>query len=186
VETRYPKELLKHLREVRKYEVTEKWAGIYQVTGDILPVQIIESKKLAEEENLWLRNLGNELDARSLDAVLTESARQGKAARIRAYIDALLRANTHILQEVIEMGYETLDEVLVKTGLTQKWVAEGETRGETRGEIRGIQIGEARGEIRGETQRNFAVAKNALREGLPIETVQRITGLDANTIRGLC
>jgi hypothetical protein len=120
-----------------------------------------------------LKQLGNELDARSLDAVLTEGARQGKAARIRAYIDALLRANTHILQEVIAMGYETLDEVLVKTGLTQKWVAEGESRGEIRGEIRG------------ETQRNFAVAKNALREGLPMGTVQRLSGLEANTIRGL-
>jgi hypothetical protein len=63
METRHPQKLLEHLREVRGYEITEKWPGIYHVSGDILPMQIIERKKLSADENLWLRNLGDDLDA---------------------------------------------------------------------------------------------------------------------------
>jgi hypothetical protein len=37
VESRYPRELLGHLQEVRGYTVEERWPGIYIVRGDILP-----------------------------------------------------------------------------------------------------------------------------------------------------
>ncbi|MDR0313364.1 MAG: hypothetical protein LBI14_07180 [Treponema sp.] len=44
VESRYPKKLLEHLQGVRKYSVEEKPSGIYSIKGDILPIQIIESR----------------------------------------------------------------------------------------------------------------------------------------------
>jgi hypothetical protein len=70
VETRHPRELLGHFREVRGYRVEEPWPGVYHVVGDIIPIQIIESKRLAAEENLWLRALGNRLDQGSALKVL--------------------------------------------------------------------------------------------------------------------
>jgi hypothetical protein len=36
--------------EVRGYQVEEKSAGIYTVSGDIVPIQIIESKRLSGGE----------------------------------------------------------------------------------------------------------------------------------------
>jgi hypothetical protein len=54
--------LLKHLREVRKYTVTEKWDGIHIVEGDFMPIQIIETKKLPVDDNIWLKNLSDDLD----------------------------------------------------------------------------------------------------------------------------
>ena len=51
------------MREVRGYAVEEKRPGIYIVKGDILPVQIIDSRKLSEEENIWLKDLDNRLEA---------------------------------------------------------------------------------------------------------------------------
>jgi hypothetical protein len=37
--------------------VEERWSGVYIITGDALAMQVIESKKLDAEENLWLRSL---------------------------------------------------------------------------------------------------------------------------------
>jgi hypothetical protein len=41
------------------------------------------------------------------------------------------------------------------------------------------------GEARGEAKRSLEVARTALREGLPLETVQIITGLDSATLSKL-
>jgi hypothetical protein len=50
VESRYPRELITHLKEERGYTVEEKQPGIYTIKGDILPIQIIDSRKLSGEE----------------------------------------------------------------------------------------------------------------------------------------
>jgi hypothetical protein len=55
VESRYPRELLAHLRKVRNYKIEEKWPGVYNVSGDILPIQVINSRKLSADENIWLK-----------------------------------------------------------------------------------------------------------------------------------
>ncbi|MDR2471171.1 MAG: hypothetical protein LBD09_03560, partial [Treponema sp.] len=59
VENRHPRKLLDYLTEIRKYSVEETLPGIYTVTGDYLPIQIIEGKRLSEGENLWLKSLTN-------------------------------------------------------------------------------------------------------------------------------
>ena len=54
VESHYPRELLAHLRETRRYAVEESSPGIYTVKGDILPIQIINTRQLSAKDNLWL------------------------------------------------------------------------------------------------------------------------------------
>jgi cytosine/adenosine deaminase-related metal-dependent hydrolase len=99
-------------------------------------------------------------------AMLAEHERQGKGARINAYLDVIARANKTILREVLKMGFAaTLAEVMEEAGLTQQWEERGEARGETRG--------------------TYKVAQNALRAGSSEEFVRQITGLDVNTIRSL-
>jgi hypothetical protein len=155
VESKYPQKLLKHLREVRKYKVTEKWDGIHIVEGDFMPIQIIETKKLPVADNIWLKNLSDDLDVRSMDSVIVESIRQGKAAHIKAYINAVLQANLEILQEVKSMGNaKTLEQMLIESGITTDW--------------RALEKRE--------------IAQNALREGSSPEFVQRITGLEFEAI----
>jgi hypothetical protein len=172
--TKHPRDLLKHLRDVRGYVVTETWPGIYHVTGDILGIQLIERKRLAPGENLWVRHLGDDLDAQGMNEMLTESEQKGKDARVNAYIDVIARANKAILQEVLKMANAlTLDQVFEEAGFAQRWEKRGEARGETRGETRGVTIGK------------HEVARNALREGFSMDAVQRITGLDVNIIRSL-
>jgi predicted transposase YdaD len=45
--------------------------------------------------------------------------------------------------------------------------------------------GEEIGQQRGQEQKALDIARNALTEGLPIEVVQKITGLDTETIASL-
>jgi hypothetical protein len=68
VENRHPHNLLSYLSETCGYAVEETSPGIYRVLGDSLPIQVIELKKLPENENLWLKSLTNDLEARSLGA----------------------------------------------------------------------------------------------------------------------
>jgi hypothetical protein len=143
--------------------VTEKWDGIYIVEGDFMPIQIIETKKLPDTDNIWLKNLSDDLDVKGMSSIIAESNRQGKAAHIKAYINAVLQANLEILQEVKNMGNaKTLQQVLVESGITIDW--------------------EASGEERGEEKRTVEIAQNALREGLSMETSSAITGLEFEAI----
>jgi len=79
VENHYPNVLFKHLTQERGYKVAETGPGIYTVSGDILPIQVIDSSKLPLEENLWLKNLSNKLDYKAIGQVSAEAERQGKA-----------------------------------------------------------------------------------------------------------
>ena len=45
LESHYPKILFYHLEKIRNYTVEEKQPGIYYVKGDILSIQIIDSRK---------------------------------------------------------------------------------------------------------------------------------------------
>ena len=114
VSSRYPRELLAHLREGRGFMVEEKRPGIYNIRGDILPIQIVDNRKLSAEDNIWLRGLDNKLGAPDMRQIAAEIYRQGKAARIRAYLDVITKANKESLQEALKMSDTelTLDKIL--------------------------------------------------------------------------
>jgi hypothetical protein len=183
VESCYPRELLIHFKEARGYEVEERSRGIYTVKGDILPIQIIDSKRLSAKENLWLKDLGDDLDAESVRQISAEVIRRGKAVQIKAYLEALFKANAEIIREVTQMsdGTVTLDQVLEEVGLTAIWEARGEARGKAEGEARG----EARGKAQGEKQGKLQVARNLARMGLALEKVAEATELDLETVKSL-
>jgi len=93
--------------------------------------------------------------------------RLGKAARIKAYVDAIMRANRKNLLEAYKMSDMTLDEIFVEVGAAARW------------EARGKAIGEANGEAIGEEK----IARNMLRKGLSVEQVAELSGLDIEKIR---
>jgi hypothetical protein len=169
VESRYPKGLIAHLTEVRGYNVEKNEKGIYTVIGDIIPIQIIDSKELSATENLWLKDLNNGLDKTLARQLWIEIDKQGKAAQVGAYLEAVFNANMNIMREVSKMSDEalTMEKVLEEAGFTAIWEARGEVRGEVRGEEKG----------------KIEVAKNAINQGLSEDTVVAITGLDLETIR---
>jgi hypothetical protein len=139
--TRAPREVMRHIRDVYGWRVKEAAPGIHGVCGAGLafPIQFIESRKLSEEENLWLKGLASGLTAKTLGRLLRESGRRRDDALTGAYIYAVLNANTETVKEVSQVGRLTLDKALESAGLTSKWEARGEARGEERGKVQGAQ-----------------------------------------------
>ena len=139
--------------------------------GDMLPIQIIDSRKLSEEENLWLRDLRYKLAPQEIKRVLGEISRQGKTARVEAYLDVISRANTDNIVEAYKMGKRQLSfiEIMEEVGANVKWEAKGEA------------IGEARGEER----KAIDVAKNMINLGLPFETIISATMLEPEKVKEL-
>jgi hypothetical protein len=171
VESRHPRDLLTHLGEVRHYAVENRSPGIYTVEGDVMPIQIIDSRELPEDENLWLKNLDNELDVPRINRITVEIDRQGKAARIGAYLDVIARANPEMLQEAMKMSESTLtlEQVFENVGWAAKWEARGE----------------ARGEVKGEAKKALKIAHALLNKGWTSEEVAETTELDLEIIKSL-
>jgi predicted transposase YdaD len=132
-----------------------------------LPIQIIESRWLPAEENVWLKCLRGGLNETERERINTEIARQGKDAQIDAYVQVLAKANPQIIEESF-MGKKsslTFEQALENVGLTAKW--------------------EARGEARGKAEGAFAIAQNMVDMGLPLETVVSATRLEPEKVKAM-
>jgi len=164
IESHYPRELLSHLKKTRGYKVEENSPGIYNVIGDILAIQIIDSRKLSADDNLWLKRLRNKLAPKEMRRLLAEISRQGKAARVGAYLDVIARANKDCIREAFKMSdnqYAAFQEVLEEVGVSAKWEAKGEER------------------------KAMKVAQKMINLGLPLETIVSATDLDYKKVEAL-
>jgi len=136
VENRHPRKLLQYLTETRGYTVEETSPGIYLVSGDFLPIQVIESGKLSEQENLWLKSLVKDLKADNADSILYEIETSGNEAQLDAYLDVLVRANPEAFLEAMNMARrkrETFEEVFTRAGLIPEWIERGRVQGREQG-----------------------------------------------------
>jgi hypothetical protein len=182
VASSYPKELIKHLEEDRGNTVEETDSGIYNIKGDVFPIQIVDNRKLPPEENLWLRSLSNQLDF-SAYLQIDKAARQlVKDSKVQAYLYAIYNANKKIIQEETKMeNFETPLELLLKeVGYADKWKAEAEAEAEAKAEA----MAEAKTKTKLEEQA-LSIAKNMLNLGFPFEAVVSATGLDPEKVKTL-
>ncbi|MDR3182921.1 MAG: hypothetical protein LBT89_08405, partial [Planctomycetaceae bacterium] len=101
------------------------------------PTQIVVSADLAEEDNLWLRSLRDDLDVAGMDRVITQQERSDGKLSAEAYLQVILKANPFIFQDIQDMRRKTFDEVMEEAGVTAKWGNRGIVLGEERGIIRG-------------------------------------------------
>ena len=105
VAEKYPRKMIKHLTKIKKYQVTEVEKGIYYVIGDLIPIQILVTKNLSWEENLWLKSLTNKLKATETAEKLVENYMDHKDSRLhRSVIETIMRANQKIFREVNGMS----------------------------------------------------------------------------------
>ena len=171
IESRYLRDLLTHFEQERNYQVEETSPGIYTVRGDILPMQIINSRRLSPVENRWLKDLNNNLALEAaLDFISIINA-LGKTARIEAYLDVIIRANRDVMEEALHMGEDansrlikTLREIGVLDKLEANWEAKLETKVEEQAKT---------------------IAKNLANRGYPLEDIVATTGLDSATVKKL-
>ncbi|MDR1635805.1 MAG: hypothetical protein LBR93_00555 [Treponema sp.] len=125
----HPQKLLEYLRKVYRYEIREERSGIYQVIGDMVGIQIIESKRLGEGSALWLKSLRVGLNGEWLRKIIETSREMPKGAPLSAYIHVLLQANSSGFREVLRMSDASFEAVLEEFGLPAKWKAKGREEG---------------------------------------------------------
>ncbi|MEO3124440.1 hypothetical protein [Mediterraneibacter gnavus] len=98
---KYPRKLIHHLKTKLRYQVKKAESGIYYVTGDKIPIQIIVTKELTEAENLWLKSLTNELEQNETAEKLLEEYLKNQAnALYRSVMELIVRANKQKFEEV--------------------------------------------------------------------------------------
>ncbi|MDR0653410.1 MAG: hypothetical protein LBG12_08920 [Synergistaceae bacterium] len=95
--------LIEHFEDVRKYTVREADQGIIHVTGDVMPLQILENGLLPEEENLWLRNLSGARGIDSLAKVISRTQSLNGLVNMDAFTYAVSLANKNEIKEAIKM-----------------------------------------------------------------------------------
>ena len=148
----YPRKLMRHWENVLHYTVKEAETGIYYVYGAMIPIQIIVTRELDEEKNLWLRCLTKQLDrTETAERLIKEYGRNKSNKLYESVMNIIVSANKKKFQEAGRMC-EALMEIArekMKDELEAREKA-GEERGEKRGEKRGEERGEKRGEKRGE------------------------------------
>jgi hypothetical protein len=180
IETRHPRELLKYIGE-QQGGITETSPGICRIAGYPLAIQVIESRKLPFEENLWLRGLTKDLNPAVAGSILKESRKKGiVGTEFGAYLYALVTANLKTIQEVIAMADEVLafDKWVEEMGWAAKWEARGRAEGEAKGEARGEARGEAKGEARGKAlgeKTGWGKALELLKQGYTVEELERMS-----------
>ena len=135
VSKRYPRELIRHLEEVRHYTIDNPEEGIYYVIGDILPIQIIVTNRLSPEKNLWLYSLTDTLKDMSVTRHLLEDYKNNKENQLyQAVMEIIVKANENQLKEgkrdmcnaLLELMKDELDEK------REEGIREGESLGVNR------------------------------------------------------
>ena len=126
-------------------------------------MQVIDSRKLSADENLWLKSLSNRLDPLDVLEINNAVTEQGKDARINAYMNAIAQANYNAIEEAAKMSKpaKSLEEVLIRIG----FAAEMEARGEER--------------------KALDIAQNIINMGLSFETIVSATELDPEKVKTL-
>ena len=102
--TVHPRELLKYLENERGFTVRTEEPGIYLIGGDTFPVQILESKLLPPEENLFLRNLRSNLSIEDVTKTAEAYKKIKPYEKKNVYLDRLIQANRERFKEAMMLS----------------------------------------------------------------------------------
>ena len=119
--TIHPREFFKFVVNECGFTVQDLGNGIYNVEGDIVPVQVLESKMLSSDSNLFLRNLRSNLSTEDMLKTLQFYKEYKLLDDRNVYLDRLVRANTHAFREVLNMS-EAVKEIFLESAEKYGWL----------------------------------------------------------------
>ena len=91
---RYPCSLIRHLKREKNYEIKKEEDGIYYITGDKIPIQLIVPKELSDEQNLWLKSLTNELrETETVKRLIEQYGNHKGSGLYKSVMNLIVRAN---------------------------------------------------------------------------------------------
>lgn len=131
----FPREMLKKLQRTRNLQVVKFDEGIYHISGDIFPIQIIHTAKLSKENNFWLRNLTNDLKAKEDAQNLLDRYNERQQENLyQSVMDVIVKANIELFEEVDDMCDALMEIVKPKVEAkvkeaTEKALEEGRIKG---------------------------------------------------------
>ena len=164
--TVHPKNLLDYLENKRGFKVTYTEDGICYVRGDTFDVQILESKKLSEEKNLFIRNLRSNLNVaeaqRTMDAYKSIKGFESK----NVYINRLVRANPAVFKEMMELSDTAIKDMVVVALAEDMGLLDERLDEEARRKAREI--------ARGFKAKNYPLGDISEITGLPLQEVEAL------------
>ena len=122
----------------RNLQVQRRYAGIYYLVGDTLPIQIVVISELSKKESLGLRNLTNQhKSTKDAEDLLKDYKKHKKNTLYESVMDIIVRANEEKFEEAKRMC-KALEE-LMKDELEAK-----KNEGQEIGKEIGMQQGKER------------------------------------------
>ena len=89
--------------------------GIYYIKGDYIPIQILVTSQLSENENLWLKNLTDNMQGTdSVKKLIDEYEKHVDNSLYQSVMSIIVQANREKFQEVTGMICEPLKEILME------------------------------------------------------------------------
>ena len=156
VSNRYPRDLIKYLKNEEGLEIETVGKGIYHVKGGIFPIQILEQKKLSSKENLFLKNLSDNINKDDAISIIEILDSLGELSAKNAYLDAVMAANRQVFQEVSSMS-AVMKEIFLESAEKNGWYEE----------------------------KMITIAKKMLQDGKPLEEIIRYTELPLKVVKTL-
>ena len=111
----FPRKMVQHLKEFRGLNIIHVEAGIYYITGDAFPIQLLVTRELDPKENLWLQSLRNNMSKpEEIKTLLKEYETKKSSKLYQAAMEVITRANWDAVKEVKETMCEALKELMAE------------------------------------------------------------------------
>lgn len=120
--TIYPRELIKILKSEHGFTVDDIGSGIYYLYGGAVPIQILESKKLSEDENLFLRNLRSNLVGDDMYKTMQAYKERKPLDDKNVFLDRIVKANPNAFMEAMNMFTEGVRDIFLEGADRYGWL----------------------------------------------------------------
>ena len=106
---------MQHLKEFRGLNIIHVEAGIYYITGDAFPMQLLVTRELDPKENLWLQSLRNNMSKPEEIEILLKEYETKKSSKLyQTAMEVITRANWDAVKEVKETMCKALKELMAE------------------------------------------------------------------------
>ena len=123
----YPREFLKHLERVRGMCTEYQGGGIYYLRGDPIPMQLLITPRMSDEENYWIQSMRTDLRAgEEIQKLMREYEKHRKSKDYTAVMNLITRANWEQM-EVEKKMCDALNELFAEE------LKEADNKGRTEG-----------------------------------------------------
>ena len=130
--------MLRHLKETRGITANLQEDGIYYLTGDAIPIQLLITHKLTQDENYWLQNLRTDLKAgREIRDIVARYEKNRHSKDYAAVMNLITRANWKEMEAERKMC-DALKELFAEELKEEN--AKGMEKGMERGKAEGIRL----------------------------------------------